>query len=280
MKIAICLSGYFRFYREMYSNYRRYLYEACQRYGEVDVFISTWDTLNSSSTFSARQGDTPIDCGQFDWEDILRTFQPKAAIHEAFDPVRNLFNVLNYDKTIDLSTLNRNIHDNGVLFGLAMFYRRYHCNELKRREEKRTGKQYDIVIQMRPDVFFLKPLDLVGFDPAKLYSRTFYNDHLLISGSANIDKISSLHLEVGRIAQQYGAQRPLWFDTYCPEYFLEHFLKEIGFDVATNRVEIGEDSMWVYPRRHFIATIYYILQKYGRLAEMGTLLDNPNGYLS
>jgi hypothetical protein len=127
---------------------------------------------------------------------------------------------------------------------------------------------------MRPDVFFLKKFNPLQIEPDKLYARTLYTDTLMVSSSETMDKIALVHTEAGRIMRQYKEQKPLWFTPYCPEYFYEHYLPELGFD-KTNRVELGEDLMWYYPRKDFVATIYYILGKYGRLAEVNSVLNYP-----
>lgn len=271
MKIAVCLSGYLRCYKELNPNLQRYLYTPLRRLGQVDTFISTWDELNSIYTFSSRQGDTLPNYGPFDEQDVIDTFKPKDINIDNFDDSKPLFHAHELDPEIDISALYPTIHDNGTLFGLSMFFKRFDCNLMKIAEEDFSGK-YDIVIQMRPDIFFLKELDLSNFDPNKLYSRTLWNDNLLISSSANIDKISFVFSEAKRIALQYKTQRPEWFEPYCPEYFLEHLLAEQGFN-KSNRVELGEDSMLVYPRKNFGATVHDILTRHGRVQDINTLFN-------
>lgn len=274
MKIAICLSGYMRAYKDLYENFYKNLYLPCSKVATVDIFISTWDTLNSKYTFSHKQNDAPLEYEELDKNDIIARFNPKSINFHNFDSLKDSFNIHNYDKSIDLATLYPTIHENGILFCLSMFYKRLDCNELKKEHERKMGEKYDIVIQMRPDIFFLRPLQIDKIDPNKLSSRTFYNDHMHISSSENIDKISDVYLQVGRIMNQYKTQRPLWFEPYCPEYFLEHLYREIGFD-EKNRVELGDDLITAYPRKNFIATIIFILDKHKRMSEINDVLNYP-----
>lgn len=274
LKIAICLSGYFRLYREIYLNFHKNLYLPCARQGQTDIFISSWDELNSANSFSHKQGELPSDFGVFDREDILAKFPAKEARFESFDAKKATFHIHTYDPSVDLATLHPNIHQDGVLFGLSMLYKRFDCNEMKRREEARTGQPYDMVIQMRPDVFFLREFEPLKVDGGKLSSRTICNDHLFVSSSVNMDRVSSAYTEAGRIANQYRTQKPYWFEPYCPEYFLEHWFRELGFD-ESRRVELGEDFMHLYPRQNFLPIIYLILKNAGRLSEMQSVLSYP-----
>lgn len=274
LKIAICLSGHFRLYREIYTNFHKHMYLPCQRCGEVDIFISTWDELNNAASFAVKQEQISPLCGDFDLKDILSKYPATDYLIENFESKKNLFQIHNYDPSIDLSTLNSGIHDNGILFGLAQFYKRFNCNELKRKREMATGKRYDIVVQMRPDVFFLRDFTPRDIKQEKLYARTLYTDTLMVSSSENMDRIAAIHLQAGRIINQYKSQKALWFEPYCPEHFYEHFLKELGFN-ETNRVELGEDMMWAYPRKNFVPTIWYILNKYHRLSEVNAVLNYP-----
>lgn len=278
MRIAICISGYLRKYKELYPNFKRNILEPCQRVGETDVFVATWDTLNSKSSFSFKQGDAPPDYGPFDLYDVYETYGTPFVGAANFDEHKTLFDIRKFDPSIDLNKLHPNIHENGILFGLSMFQRRYVCNKMKQAVEIDKGP-YDLVIQMRPDIFFLKPLDVESLDLSKVSSRTLYNDHLLASNSKTIDDLSEVYPEAGRMIKQYGWTRAQWFEPFCPEHFLEHRFNELGI-TESHRHALGEDFMTLYPRKNFVPSVHYLLNMTGRTNELPTLLSGGLSYLN
>jgi hypothetical protein len=165
-------------------------------------------------------------------------------------------------------------HQNGLLFGLTMLYKRYWCNEVKRHHEEKTGEKYDLVIHTRPDIFFLRPFKPEEVQLDKLWSRQICNDFLFASSSEIMDKVTSVYTHIERIARRYKLEKPRGLAPYCTEYFLEHFFYELGLD-ENNRGELGEDFIWLYPRQYFGAAVYRILEKHGRLEEFRQVINYP-----
>ena len=273
MRIAVCLSGYLRCYKFLEENFKLLFLRELRKLGSVDIFISTWDKLNSKSCCSVHRNTVPeVQYGDFDFYDVHRAYEPVDCVIGSYEEIKQKFLISNFVKDVGLKTLLPDIHDDGVLYGLAQYYHRKAVNDLKQNYEAESGFKYDIVIAMRPDLIFLKPFSLQNFDPEKLYLRTFYNDAFLVSSSLWDDKISNLFHNVRGIAEKYGQTKFEWFEPFAPEYWLENHYKDIGLGMD-KRVELGEDTFWYFPKKDFLALCNHIYQKTGNPEGIQYLLD-------
>lgn len=276
MKIAICLFGYFRQYKHLTRNFNNLFLNQLKKQAEVDIFFSTWDKLNSNSCFSAKHGNGNCEnIDDFDLNDIIQRFQPKDYLVGNFDKQKHNFNILNYDKTLDLNILHKDIHDNETLFNLAQYYHIYNSVLLKQKYEQEHNFKYDLVIVMRPDLFFLKPFNLNDIDENKLCARTFYNEAFFVSNSGLIDKVSSVYINIQNLINKYNRAKFEWFELYCPEWFFEYHLKDIGINLE-NRKELGEDLFFYYPKKDFIAFCNHIYNAVGRPQDINYVLNYFN----
>lgn len=266
-KAAILFSGYFRYYDRLYKNFIEHVITPLSKGGyQPDIFFSTWDRLNSDNSASAHEGsDGKPSYGVFNLQDIINKYNPKGYIVGNFEDNKEKFNILKYDPLLDLSQLYKNHHDgHGILFSLAQYYHRQKVNELKRKAELSNGLQYDLVISMRPDLFFLEPLNLNNIDINKLNLRTLYNDAFFISSSSMDDKVSSVFNCIQEIVNKYGQKKFGWLThPYVPEHFLEYHLIDEGI-ALDNRKELGEQVFWYYPRHMFLEFVAAISEKTNR----------------
>lgn len=269
MKVAVCLSGYLRKYKDLYGNFESCILRPLREKGyEVDIFLSTWTETNSNSCFSSKQGNGEYEGEKItNWTEVNCLYNILHGTAYDFEAKKEQFDIKKYDPHVDLKNLHPNIHEDGVLFGLAMFYHRYRCNWLKSSHEVLGNFRYDYVIMMRPDLFFLKPLDIENINPNLLNGRTHYSDLFFIASSEIIDQVAGVWLNVQNIVNRHGHNKFEWFEVYCPEHFLEWHLKDVGIGLP-QRCELGEDFCWVYPRRHFFATCAEILAKIGRIEDI------------
>lgn len=271
MRIAICIAGYMRSYEELFNNFSRFILNPIKEQGHsYDIFISTYDELNSKSSFSYKEGAN-FNYKRFNLEHIRELYNPKSINVENFDSISEVFNIQNFDRLIDLNKLNHNIHDNGILFGLSMHYKRYLCNQLKIQYEMVNLFKYDLVLLIRPDIFWLKPLNVESLDKNKIYCRDVGYDYFFISSSENIDKICDVHMNIENICKENKDLEFNGFPLYCPEFFLEKHLNNIK--ISDLRVGLGEDCSLLCPRNNFGATAYALLQKFNRLNEWDSLFN-------
>lgn len=273
MRVAISLSGYFRLYEHLLENFYTLLINPIKEYAEVDIFFSTWNKLNSSECFSVKHGNAGWNkYPDFNKEEILKSYAPKKYIIGDFEREKNKFNILNYDKTLDTNTLHKDIHNNGLLFCLTQYYHRFLANQLKQEYEKENDFKYDLVISMRPDLFFLTPFNITKINKEKLSLRTIYNDAFLVSSSEMDDKISALFPNIQRIVDKYKRNKVEWFELYCPEWWLENHYDDIGVTME-QRAEIGEDLFWYYPRSLFLEFCYEIYKKTNQAEKISYPID-------
>lgn len=261
MKIALLLNGYFRHYDILWKNFNEYFLDQIRKCGEVDIFFSSWSGLNNTNSFSVKHGaDGGTQYGKFDIGDILKKYNPVNYFLGEYKEYEYLFDIRRYYPEVNIGSLHKDIHNNGILFCLNQYFHRHCVNLLKLDHEKKNNFKYDAVISMRPDLFFLKPFDLNRCDLNKLSLRTLYNDAFFVSNSEMNDKIDSLFINISGILDRYKDKKMEWFDNYCPEWWLENHFLDIGL-TKDQRIELGEDTFWYFPRKHFLETCYEICNK-------------------
>lgn len=273
MTIAICIAGYLRNYEQLYPNFKKFILDPIVKAGHTyDIFISTYDELNSKSTFGYKQHGFSNVVNKFDINNVKDTFQPKDIIVNNFDLIKEKFNIKNFNKDIDLNILNPNFHEDGVMFGLSMHYQRYLSNSLKLDYEKTNNVKYDLTLITRADLFWMKKLNIDNFDKDKLYCREIGYDYFLLSSSNNIDKILDVWKKIDNICFEHKEKEYNGFPLYCPEYFLECYLDKIGFP-QNLRESIGEDSCLIYPKPNFMETLQFVLNKFNRINEWDSIFS-------
>lgn len=158
MKIALCISGHMRSYKELIHNFYEFV-NYLKTVGNVDVFISTWNQKNTVSSWSAAHGDVEnstitdaIDkrtiASEFNITESNIDINDYQFFDSAYSPLRyNLFSNNEYDWD------ERGIH-NSIVHSTKMLYLIYKCNILKCYQEFVDHQRYDIVIRTRPDMIY------------------------------------------------------------------------------------------------------------------------------
>lgn len=267
MKIAICLSGHFKLYNRIYENFLEYLYYPLSKLGKVDVFISTWDKLSTNYSFSSFNGDCPPELGITNSADIQEKYLAKFIEVVNFEHVKHLFNYRRFFNEDKPYKFYDGLIQENIFIPAAMFYQWKLCDELKRKEELNNNFTYDLVVKMRPDIFFLREPDLTNIDPNIFYFRNLCSDFFCISSSKNISFICDSYNHIERIIKAHFNEHILSFLPYCSEYFLENRYNEISLSLD-KRKELGNDLFFFYPRKYFIASCYEALKKVGREDEL------------
>jgi len=140
MKIALCISGQMRTYKDCYE----LLYENILVPLKPDVFIHTWSNSGVSNKVENR----------FDTEnrDILETvleemYRPEMMVIEDFEA--GFSDSIDEISVPEILKEHEPLHYKGCL---PMYYKMYQCNELKKTYESTNDFEYDRVIKMRPDL--------------------------------------------------------------------------------------------------------------------------------
>ena len=141
-KLAICLSGYLRTFKDCYPSILKNL---IQDY-DCDIFIHTYDKIGHSSGWRS-----PIDLSEnIDMEFLETIPNVKMLVVEKWDDIKHQF-----EKFKKLQPYVTNIN---VI--ATIFYKIYHCNELRKKYEQENNITYDLIIRTRGDQVFEKKINL------------------------------------------------------------------------------------------------------------------------
>ena len=185
IRVALCLSGQMRTFRECYKNLRKYLLLPLK----PDVFIHTWKyagvTTKASRDIRGEEVTLSI---------LNELYKPKIVVIDEF---KNEYSEELKGIKIPIILATKGI---GVYEGqLPMFYKMYECNKLKSQYEEENGFKYDMVIRLRPDLKICKMLPKKIFKQLNIIwtegisdKRYRCCDRFAISNSANIDYYTSV----------------------------------------------------------------------------------------
>lgn len=193
-RIALCLSGQMRTYRECYANLKRFVLDPLH----PDIFVHTWRNsgcTNKMDEILARRYNRFIRRftafefpeSEVTYEELEILYAPRKAVIEEF--VDSYTNELAGIRVPEVLKQKEPKHYRG---SLPMFYKMKQCNELRRTYEKEHDFQYDIVIRLRPDLMFEEPIPPYVFEergilhyeqgsPSPLSNHINFNDKFAIS---------------------------------------------------------------------------------------------------
>ena len=211
MNVAIVLTGHMRCWKQVYPNFKQRLID---RYNP-DIFIETWEDEAYWDPHS--QHGIVKDAPKVNFDDLRNTYRPIAMRFDSYEKYQTSFeerskqysNFYHVPKNIIsmLFKLGRGI----LMLEDYMFL---------------TGKTYDLVIRMRPDLIFNEPLP--QFDPNKFYTLGYRNhmgqgtsDMIQVGNFFTISLFSKLLHHLPQIYRETGL--------LCPHVVSEHFIKRLGF---------------------------------------------------
>ena len=211
MKVAIVLTGHMRCWKQVYPNFKQRLVE---RY-DPDIFIETWEDEAYWDPHS--QHGIVKDAPKVNFDDLRNTYRPIAMRFDSYEKYQTSFeerakqysNFYHVPKNIisRLFKLGRGI----LMLEDYMFL---------------TGKTYDLVIRMRPDLVFNEPLP--EFDPNKFYTLGYRNhmgqgtsDMIQVGNFFTISLFSKLLHHLPQIYRETGL--------LCPHVVSEQFIRRLGF---------------------------------------------------
>jgi hypothetical protein len=234
MKVALCLSGEFRFFENDYikkgmGNFLSVL--------EPDLFISTWSHIGKSMNHQITNKTENKDNQDFIENYIYTNFKNiKKFELESFDfwlssLGKNKKKIID-DITLDYRTIN----------SLPQLYKIEKCNLLKKEFELENNFKYDVVIRSRFDNLFVDELDLsfVGksniyninlggnFYPNRVYDIMFYGD------SISMDIISETYSNIGNLIDDNFSNGLCKRDT-CRLLFLQSIKNNLNVFSTNNR---------------------------------------------
>lgn len=163
MKVALCISGQMRSYRECYPLLKKYLLDPL----EPDVFIHTWSnsgvSRNIHRSFQIKDGQSFRYKHQehaINRDELLDFYSASEVVVE--DAPDNCTNSLN---GVTVPDILKEAEPQNYKGAIPMFYKIWKCNELKCDAEAKGGFTYDLVIKIRPDI------EVKGYLPVSLFSK-------------------------------------------------------------------------------------------------------------
>ena len=208
LSIAFCISGHVRDYKRLKQNYLNFK-EIISKYGNIDVFIGTWNKQNSINCWSGAHGLSEPGSHEIDIDgiDIINHFNTKLIDINNYEFYASKFSPLQYN-TLTYNNYNwdgRGIY-NGVIGSCKMLYLIYRANLLKSQQEYANSYEYDWVFRLRPDMFFdlkicetIMKLDMLNNN--KIYiPGGIYSDKIAFGGSHVMNKYSNI---IFRIIKQF-----------------------------------------------------------------------------
>jgi hypothetical protein len=228
MRIALCLSGQARSWKSCYQNW---LDNLSHLNAEIDFFfhfldynsmpMQVWTTNNTGKVL--KFDDVLItDEERSEMVDTLQpkawAFEPKLALHDGFYEVNNRVSWWSIDQ----------------------FNSMMKCAHLKRQHEIATGKQYDVVLRMRSDLFFTKPIDISNPQENTVYithpcwdkewNAFRISDIFFWSDSSTYDQAAAFHDQLPFIEATYVSNDQSKVD-YPPELALYYYFKSCGLKI-------------------------------------------------
>lgn len=225
MKVAICLSGLLRTYRETYENLVDRLLKPNSAH-DIYVFISTYINEDSNNTTERDRRiawygqqhplfpENPID-----YKDIYNKYNPTTLHVEQF----HKFNV-EWAKDLQYSMNLQSF--------LSMTYKIYMCDRIRRDYEQING-QFDLVVRSRFDTLIPHTIDFNKINPNKINApsmmqpriykdRDWMNDKFAIGNSQNMASYSNWFLNLEQLSKNTPFQ---------PETLLYEHLRQCDIEL-------------------------------------------------
>jgi len=150
VKVAVCFSGHLRTFEKTFESVQKNIFDLY----DCDTFIHTWEALGPDRRPEDEGGQKSV----YDVSDIVqKAYSPRAIVIEK----QKEFHVLPHQCFQSARTPPVGV--------FSKWYSSYEVNKLRRKYEQETGTLYDAVISIRPDLLFLKPLQITIKDNNSLY---------------------------------------------------------------------------------------------------------------
>ena len=233
MRIAICFSGHLRSFDKTYEQHLQTLITPLSTLGQVDIFISTWETRSIRKCWAA----TDPKYNQIEHLDDFIDFQK---IYDFYKPIstqidcrQHFLDYFNTNFLLDIDGKDITESDTcsgGVNFFVPMWFKIWQCNQLKKQHELIGKFTYDIVIRMRFDWVLRHPLDLSSIkDLSNIFidfgTQEGYTDQFFISSSKNMDKVCNLYCDLKELFELKIPREP--------EKICKFYIERLGINIQS-----------------------------------------------
>jgi hypothetical protein len=204
-RVAICLSGQPRSYRETFP----YIYHHIIQPNNADVFFHTWFDESNLYMEKAHVGRGDCHLPETTVSELVQMYKPKAYLVEKPKPFKKPNLLMNDTRVRNFINMNSQLNhtpqqaqDHAIRQNMSMLYSIFKSNELKETYANENGFVYDYVIRIRFDLVPKVPLVLSQFNPNSLYYQDLGHPDQLISDWVNfgsnliMNVMSSLYLHL------------------------------------------------------------------------------------
>jgi len=211
MNVALVLTGHLRCWEQVFPNTKETILDRWN----PDVFIHSWDEQawwdpHSKEGFVANSPEIDI-------KGVREAYKPVSFVTEDFENYR-----AGFDQHAELYEKHYHVKRNII----SMFYKMHKGMELVNDYTARTGKHYDMVIRMRPDLVFKNHLP--NFDPNKFY--TILHRNHVGQGTGDMFQVSNpwlmtIYTNILTVLPHIYKETGI----LCPHIVSEHFFKKMNF---------------------------------------------------
>ena len=163
MRVALCISGQPRVWKKTYQNWIDNILPDAEK----DVFFHLWDYNTLPSNVFTSIPNPP------EKKDIRITAKEKQQILDAYKPKKYCFDDRNINAKHDRdpSLINEYVKKPLGWWCRSQYYSLWHAARLKRQYEIENNFQYDVVLRLRTDISFARPITLEDVSPNVIYSN-------------------------------------------------------------------------------------------------------------
>jgi len=148
MKVAVQIFGHLRTFERCAATLNEHLLD---RYPDHDVFLHTWDRLESETITHHERYCMPSPVDEATIAAIERHYRPRRM-------------AIDHQKPREMGELRFSNGKRIAISGIRyMFTSMQRANQLRERYSAETGVTYDVVVVVRPDIALYRSLDLGAF---------------------------------------------------------------------------------------------------------------------
>jgi hypothetical protein len=207
MKIALCISGFTRQYKDCFPYFFKNFLDPLTKTNQVDIFIHGWHANPE------------------DYDSIQELYGAKKIHLEAYTADKQAS--ITQENTTDIGKFQHNI--------TGMYYNIFKCNELKKQYSTELNITYDICVHGRLDNFYFK-LPVFNVSPNTIYferCRSSICDHFYYGDSHTMDKVSSIYTNLHTLTRP--SHRSKWPGPGAEHLLLYAITKYFNLTAIHNR---------------------------------------------
>jgi hypothetical protein len=232
MKLALCLSGMPRHFKECYQSIKENLIDLY----DTDVFIDIWNDKisNDLNHLNTQEGVRPLD-ENVNFNDICNLYKPKNIRIEEYNEEVNKGFVNLFPDLMEHGRVNYRYY--------SFYYKVFSCKNLKLNYERLFNQKYDICMRIRMDCFILNKFIIPdSINDNEVYmpflaNQNGVNDQIWYSNSQTFNKICDLFPNLHNFKQ---------FLPYPSETWLKIYLNAINVNPIMQEPKINNFILYKY----------------------------------